>query len=340
MQLVRGPGAEVDPGDAEASRAWVMQHVRQQVKLVGQPQARVYLLGQGFVETLDLDLLPRKEPTAHLGQTFQALRRRDQVERCFLVMGVRSTDEDGTERSWAMVFEQRDTPAGPRWWMAMLEYRADPDSGLGVPAPRWQQSAGETGDPAVLPPFVHELASPPPGARPAEILDASAVRQLDLRFTFGEVPEGSPLPADAKQMVEFAAALTLGDLLAGKLVGTLVVRLVGRAWEVWVLGDEMPASTDEMIRWLANHRLPAAEGVALVQLAILPQDEPPRPGVQIIGEHGGMRAETWAPVSFPQGPDGPKQLSAVHWREPRPIEPDKRWLGVPSQAQLLEPTFQ
>lgn len=316
-----------------------MEYVREQIKLLGQPHPKVYLLGKDFVEMLDVDAMRKREPDVHLGATFQALRRRNNIERCFLVFGAQGFDPQGREHTWAVLFEERDVIDGRRWWMAMLEYRTDPASGLGIPDPKWSPSAGETDNPAQLPPFVHEIAAPPPGSQQAEILDASDTWQPDIKFTFGEVPEGKPIPTNAKQMVEFAAALAVNDLLTGKLTGTLVVRIVGRSWELWVLGDDMPASVHEMIRWIANHRLPAAEGVALAQLAVLPHDEPPVPGMQIVGEYGEMLVETWAPVVFPEGPGGPRTVPVVHWRSPRPVSPEGRWLGVPSKAELIEPGF-
>jgi hypothetical protein len=341
IQLVRRPGVGVDPTDAAASRAWVMEHVRQEVVLIGQPHPKIYLLGKDFLETFDVDAMRKQDPGAHLGCTFQLLRRLGNVERCFLVMGAEGTDAQGKDRYWAVVFEEREGTDGRLWWMAMLEYETDPKSGLGLPAAQWQQPPGETANPADLPPFVREIAAPPPGARSAETLPASALWQPDIRFAFGEVPEGKPLPTDAKQMVELAAALgSVRELLAGELQGSLVIRLQGRCWEKWVLCGEMPASLEEMIRWIANHRLPPADGVALVQIAVQPGDDPPVLGVQAIGEYGGMFVETWAPIEFPEGPAGPKHVPLVHWRAARPVAPEGQWLGVPSTAELLEPEAQ
>lgn len=232
-----------------------------------------------------------------------------------------------------MVFEELDVADGRRWWCALLEYRFDEASALGP----WQQPDGDTDNPAALPPFLHEVAAPPPSARAAQVLDASDTWAPDVRFAFGEVPPESPLPTDAKQMVEFAAALgAVNELLTGKLTGSIVVRIAGRAWEQWVLGDDLPADITEMIRWIANHRLPPADGVALVQIAVRPADEPPVVGMQVIAELGGMCVETWAPIAFPEGPAGPKQIPLIHWWPAFPVQPSGQWLGVTSKAPLFE----
>jgi hypothetical protein len=214
-----------------------------------------------------------------------------------------------------------------------------PEQRLGLPQGTWEQPEQDTDNPAALPPFLHEIAAPPPGSRPATVLDADDTWMPDIRFTF--VAAGLPIPADAKEMVDFTVALgTVNELLAGTLQGTVVVRIVGRSWEKWVLGDELPAGIHEMVRWIANHRLPAAEGVALAQIAVRPSDRPPVPGLQLIAEHSGMFVETWAPIVFPAGPTGPKQTPAVNWWPPRLVQPATRWLGVASTAQLVEPSFE
>ena len=83
LQLVRRPGVEVDFGDPAASRAWLLDLVTQEIRLRGNPWPKIYLLGKGFVESLDLHELLLQDPTAHVGATFQELRSRTNAERCF-----------------------------------------------------------------------------------------------------------------------------------------------------------------------------------------------------------------------------------------------------------------
>ena len=208
---------------------------------------------------------------------------------------------------------------------------------MGHPVGDWQQPPRDTSNPAELPPFLVQVAAPPPGGRPAGIRDASDTWQPDIKFAFGDLPDHAQPPVDAKQMVELTAALgVVNELLAGKVQGTVVVRIAGRSWEPWVLGDDMPAPMIEMVRWIANHRLPAAEGVALAQIAVRPQDTPPVPGVQVIGEKDGLFVETWAPIEFPEGPDAKKVVPVVHWWPARPAPETHRWIGITSTAELNE----
>ena len=204
-----------------------------------------------------------------------------------------------------MVFEEVDVADGRRWWMGMLEFTTDPASGLGHPVGDWQLPTRDTDNPADLPPFVTAIAAPPPGGRPAAIAEPSDIWEPDIKFAFGELPAHVEPPKDAKQMVELTAALgVVNELLTDRHQGTVVVRVAGRSWEQFVLGGDMPGPLLEMVRWIANHRLPAADGVAVAMIAIRPQDQPQVPGVQVIGEKDGQFVETWAPIEFPEGPKG------------------------------------
>lgn len=319
IPLVRRPGLPIDLNDPAASRAWVMERVRHQVQARGQARPQVWMLGWDFVETLDLVAVRTRDPGAHLGSTFQALRQRREVQRCYLVL----RQPDG-ERDRAVIFEERQARDGRRWWLGTLGYRTDPLSGLGIPDPRWQHPEGETGDPSRLPAFLREIAAPPPGARPAGLKAAPERWQPDIKFAFGELPEDRPLPADARSLAALAGELSSEVTLTGRL--SLVFRLVERSWELWALGDDLPASSDEMIRWIASSRLPAAEGVARLQLTLRPEDSPPTPGVQIVAEQAGVRIERWTPLSSEES----------RWSEPVPVSSGEGWLGVPSLLELEE----
>ena len=147
-------------------------------------------------------------------------------------------------------------------------------------------------------------------------------------MAFDDLPEGMPAPANARQMVELAAQLAVNDLLTAEVKGTVVVRVAARSWEMWVLNGPLPTSLEDMIRYIANSREPAADGVALAHIAIRPQDEPPVPGVQVIGELGGMFCETWGRLEFPEGPTGPKQVPRIEWWDHKPVPERGMWLGV------------
>lgn len=338
IQLVARPGLPgVDFANPAASRAWICAHLREEVTLRGQPHPKVYLCGAGFIETFDLDAMARREPGCDPGMTFQALRRRRGVQRCFLVIGAEGNDDEGNERRWAVVFEEVDVADGRRWWMGMLAYRANPVTGLGDVIGDWSLPAHDTDNPAALPPFVRDFAMPRPGGRPAEIRDAAKRWMPDIRYRFGELA-GDP-PADAKGMIELTGGLgVVMGLLSGDLQGVVVVRIAERSWEVFELSGDLPAPLLEMVRWIANHRLPMADGVAIAQIAVRPQDQPPLPGVQVIGELGGLFVETWAPVRFPEGPKGKKVVEQIQWWEARPVPDNKRWIGVASKAPLDDGT--
>jgi hypothetical protein len=290
------------------------------------------------VETFDLHAMSTREPGAHIGATFQILRRRANVQRCFLVLGATAAVPTGGEQVLAIVFEEVDVADGRRWWMAARAYHTDEATGLGHFHGEWEQPPHDTNNPASLPSKLLEMAAPPPGARPADIREASATWMPDMKFQFGDLPPHAPLPADAKEMVELTAALgAVNELLEGQIMGTVVVRIASRSWEKWVLTDDMPAGLTEMVRWIASHRLPPADGVAIAQIAVRPQDDPPVPGMQVVGERAGMFVQTWAPITFPEGPAGKKVIPTIHWWPARPVEPAHQWLGVPPKIVLIEP---
>lgn len=83
-----------------------------------------------------------------------------------------------------------------------------------------------------------------------------------------------------------------------------------------------------MVRYIANKREPAAEGVAIAMIAIMPQDSTPVPFVQVIGEMDGKFVETRGLIEFPEGPAGPKRLREIRWWDPKPVPEGGMWLGV------------
>ena len=332
VQLARRQGLAVDPADADASRAWICAHVRDEIVLRGQPHPKIFLLGRGFFDSLDLDAMGRRDPGAHVGSTFQLVRCGPGVVRAFIVMQMSGRDPAGDELHWAVVFEERDTPSGRAWWMALLGYATDPRTGLGLAADAWALPPGESSDPTDLPALLAQIVAPPPGARPARVLAATDLWRQDLGFTFGELAGAAP--TDPLEAVAVAEALgVLGAVLAGDLVGPVVLRLTGRAWELWAPGVDLPADLDELIRWIANHREPAADTVVVVQLAVREQDEPAAPGIQAVAEHAGRWTQLWAPVRDP-GDGGPRSTPTVYRWPALPIPAGGLWLGVASRVDL------
>jgi len=320
----------VDVHDIDGVRAWLMDRIRTEVKLKGQPYPKIFLLADGYEETFDLNAMAASQPEADAAATFQALRARPLILRRFLLVRLDAEEsKTGREVRFAQLIEEVDgaLPSDRRWWTATLPFEMDATTSVGIPSERWMQSGGESDDPALLGPALEPLVVPRPGAQSARFLPPRPA-QPDVHAAFGELREHVPPPTDARQMVELATALAAGSLLSGALQGTLVVRICGRSWEQWLLGDELPTDLDSMVRYIANARPPAAEGIALLQVAIRPQDEPPVPGLQVVGELGGKLYETWAPLEFPEGPAGPKRISRVMSRGPRPVPEGGLWLGV------------
>lgn len=328
--------SSLDPQDAEGVRAALMERLSLEVKRLGQPHPRVVLVFPGREESLSLHEVSRGDPGADLGATFQALRARG-ADRRFLVLRMSGQDEaTGEDRTFVVLFEELDGPR--RWWVALQRYEPDEATGLARTVGEWSRSAFETTDPGHLWPFLHGFVSPPADARPAAFRPPPDRFAPKVRFVFGDLPEAVAAPTDPKQLADLALHLSAAGLLAGELTSPVIVRLVGRSWERWEVSDDLPAPIEEVMRWLANHREPAADGIALVLLAIRPEDDPPVPGLQAIGELGAAFAHAWAPIEFPEGPTGPKKVERIRWWEPRAVPEGGLWLGVRSTLDIEELT--
>lgn len=327
VSLVR-KSISVDVHDADAVRASLKESAALEVKLKGQPITKLVFLADGHEEVLDLTAAVRADADAHMGATFQLLRRRPTVERAFVILRMEATDNEDREHTYALVVEDIVEPDEPRrWWMSMLEFRTDPNTELGHLVGEWQDSPFETPNINHLMPFLREFAAPPPGSRPARVLPPRTT-QPDIQVAMDNLPPAAATPTTAKMMTELAAQLAVADLLKGAVKGTVVVRYAQRVWEMWVLGDDMPADVEDMVRYIANKHEPAAEGVAIAMIAILPQDVPPVPFVQVIGEMDGKFVETRGLIEFPEGPAGPKRLREFRWWDARPVPEGGMWLGV------------
>ncbi|MEQ1504302.1 MAG: hypothetical protein ABMB14_18825 [Myxococcota bacterium] len=327
---------DVDTKDAAEPRTWLMERVRQEVKLKGEPHPKLILLFTDHEEVFDLDAMAKKDRGASGGATFQALRSRPGIRRRFVVLRMETTDDEGKDHVFAMLFEELDAAEGKRrWWMALLPFTTDPVTGLGNPDADWQPCSGETDDPRQLPAFLHEYVAPPADARPAAFDPPPAMLQPDIKFAFGELPPGAPVPTNPKQLVEFAFHLAARELLTGAVQGTVIVRIADRSWEQWIVGNDVPTSNEDMARYIANVREPVADGIAMVIVAIRPNDEPPQPGIQVVGEMGGYWAELWGPIEFPQGPAGPKQVTRLSWWDPKPVPAAGMFLHVRPKIEFV-----
>jgi hypothetical protein len=327
VPLIR-TSSSVDVFDADAVRSALKESVALEIMLKGQPITKMVFVADGYEESLDITSTIRDDRGASMGATFQVLRRRPGVERAFVIMRMETTDSQDREQSFALVFEEIAELDEPRrWWMSMQEFRTDPSSELGHLIGDWRDSAFETSNIEDLMPFLREIAEPPPGSRPAEVLPPRTP-QPDIQVAMDNLPPEAPSPSTSRLMTELAAQIAVGDLLKGNIKGTVVVRYAQRVWEMWVLGANMPTSLEDMVRYIANKREPPAEGVAVVMIAIMPQDVVPMPFVQVIGEVDGTFVEMRAPIEFPEGPAGPKVLREVRWWDPRPVPEGGMWLGV------------
>lgn len=327
VRLTRTPHS-LDVHDAEAVRSALKERLAIEVTLKGQPITKLLFLTETHEEVLNLTTTVQDDREASMGATFQLLRRRPEVERSFVVLRMDGTDKQGQPHVYALLFEEVTGLDEPRrWWMSMQEFRTDPSTELGHLVGDWKDAPFETSSIDHLMPFLREFAEPPPGGRPANVLPAREAPP-DIQVASDNLPPTAPSPTTARMMTELAGQLVVGDLLTGALKGTVVVRYARRTWEAWVLGDNLPTDLESMVRYIANTHQPPAEGVAIALIAIMPEDIPPVPFVQIIGEMDGHFVETRAPIEFPEGPAGPKVIRQIRWWDPRPVPEGGMWLGV------------
>jgi hypothetical protein len=334
IRLERRP-IQVIVHDVDGVREWLMQRIREEVRTQGSPRPRIVGLLPGFEETFDLGEMAERYPTAHPGATFQALRSRKETVRRFVVFLGIVQQEDSTQRTWAVLVEECDRFDGRKWWMGMLEFRTDPASGLGIVEQPWETWPGETSDLSGAE-FIRAFVQAPPGAQPAPFLPPPDFFAPDIKFTFGELQPNLPTPNDAKQMIEITEKMVARDLLTSKLKGTVIVRLSGRSFEVFVVGDDVTDPIEEIVRYVANRRLPQADAVALACFAVRPDVVTPEPGLQIVAEVGGKFAEYWAHLDFPDGPKGRPHATKIDYLAPKAVPDGGMWIGVEPNVTFFE----
>lgn len=315
IHLERRP-FDADVHDPDEVRDALMAHVHAEVRLAGEPRARVYLIGDGHVDTLDLEALIAAEPSAHVGATVKAARERVGVEQSWLVALLDAEDLGGTHHRFAVLGALDGAIA---WWV--LPYQTDAQSGVGLPG-SWSPAEPRMIERADI---VGRVLAVPDGAQPAEVL-AARRPPLDLRAAFFELPESMPIPADARGQADLGVKVAVADLLSGAIAGTAIVKLSGRHGELWVLG-ESHQDPDDLLRAIAG-REPVADGLAICLLALFEGSDPPQKGVQIVAERGSERVERWLLLAFSDGPSG---KPVVHRAVERivAIDDDEGWIGVP-----------
>lgn len=311
--------SDLDATDPDAVREAILEEVQNEILLAGEPRPRIILVGDEFTETLDLTTVSRSDPGADIGATFQALGERPGVEHRILIFRLQFSDGRREHQAAMVIHVHDDELLG-----AILLYQNDPRTGLGQPDAAWR-----VGDREGLGPFwpaVQPLVEPAPGGRPANVV-LSGRPMPEMGACFGELPPTWPLPEGARQLAEVAGLISRDRILAEGLKGPQVVRFAGRAWEAYLLGEDLPSDLDDVIRFLCA-RDPKADGVALLQLALFPGEGPPQPGLQIVAEQAGKRFELFSFLEFPEGPSGKKQLGRMVIREVQHPGEGEGWLGV------------
>ena len=87
-----------DVNDADEVRVALMDEIRTELRLRGEPHPRVYLVGDGYVDTLDLHRVATTEPDAHLGATLALVRTLVGVEHTFVLVQLHADLKEVGER--------------------------------------------------------------------------------------------------------------------------------------------------------------------------------------------------------------------------------------------------
>ena len=310
------PG-RLDPADRHAVRAWLLDAVHDEVLLHGGPLPRLLRLTDDAVESLDLDQIVRGDPDFHPGATVDLLSRG--ARQVLLVARL-----EAAAGARALVFHAA-SDGDVTWWAATLPYATDTTTGLAVPREGWSTTA-EVRCPTELPPGLRMWVEPAGVGRPARFAPPDPLAEVCAAF--GSLPTTAAVPTCARTLTHLAAALTLEDLLHGRIRGAVIVRLAGRQWESWVVGEDLPVTLDDAIRAIASHGTPA-DAVALLHLAVFDGAERPLPGLQCVAQHGAERLESWSLLHLPDGPGGPLALAGrERWRQLPPAA-GGGWLRPP-----------
>lgn len=308
---------DLDVHDDDAVRAWLARLVSDQVITRREPIPAIHLLHDGHEEVLEWTSVLQQDPGADLAATWAELGKLRGPDRRILIL--RFEHESGTNE--ACVFEQVWEDGAPvAWWFGRRAYVVE--EGIGrMTGAAWHQWAGE-GEPPE--PFASLLA-PAPGARPVKLLPARAP-EAAAWMQSGQLPEGAAGPKDALEMTAHCQSLVLSQLERQGLQHLLLQVIRGRVWEVWLLGDDLPTSPDDMIRWVCA-RGPTPDAVATAEGVIAQLNGASERMIRIVGEMGGRRAER-AVVMKPK-PGKPEDVvpDRAMWRDLGPVG-DDGWIGV------------
>lgn len=320
---------DLDVRDDDAVRRWLAEMLQAQVLAHNTPLPAIYLLFDGHQEVLGWTEVVEVDPDADLGATWAAMVRRPDAERRILIL--RLEHEDGTTEACA--FEERwedDAPIG--WWFAHRPYAMVDGLSL-LRGDGWRQFQGEGPAPE---PFAGILR---PKGRAARLLPARAP-EPKVWMQAGEIPAAMSLPATAVAMAEATRDVVVGKLHRGEAFRNLLVfRVRGRAWEQWLLGDDLPAGGDEMVRWICA-RGGAPDAVATAEAVLMPIDGQHERAVRVVAERDGQRVEG-ALLVAPK-PGSPLQVVPTGWRWREIVVPEgDGWIGVaPMLSGELVTTFE
>lgn len=318
----------VDAYDELAVRTWWRTRVDRALRLRPRPRSGIFLLGDGFEETLYLDEALADDPHVDIAATWAALRTRRGVERSVVCLDVTAQTTEGEVQMVVLVESlEDDDGARTRWWVSLLAYAVHPPTGLCVPQGEWDPPAGQVFSSDDLPAFLRPFVHPAPGARAAQVSEPNA-RPHDIQSAPNVFAPGAKRPDGAFRLAHFAHAVAANDMLAGKLQGNVVIRVADPEWELFLLGDHLPADLEDMIRYIANNHGTRAQGVALVQLVVVTEPSGPTVHVQVQAEWGGLYQECRTQVDFPEGYGGPHHQHPTRWATTKPVPPEGRWLGV------------
>ena len=307
-------------------RDWLMSVVRDEVIYAGAPAPRLVRITGRYFDVLDLESLARDDPGFDPGATVALLAR--EASHVFVVATLAAPERP----SRALLFHAASQPK-TLWWAATLPFTRHPRSGLSLPDESWSTTL-ETEDLESLPELLKPWCARSPRGRAGRFGPPDPLSEVWAAF--GSLPDSARIPTDARTLIHLAAALTLEDLLSGSIHGSVIVRVSGRDWESWIVGDDLPLPLDDAIRAIASNGTPA-ESVALIHLALFDDEYPPRPGLQCVAQHGEERLESWSLLSFPDEPGAPLTLAgSERWRL-LPRARHDSWLRPPDDPVSLVP---
>ena len=325
---VRRP-LDLDVHDDDEVRRWLAETLHAQILAKGTPIPSFYLLCDGHVETLVWSDVLEADPGADFGATWRRLVSRRDVERRIAVF--RLEHEGGLLEVCS--FEERwedDAPSG--WWFAHRPFAVV--EGLGrLLGDGWRQYQGDGPPPE---PFAGLFLVRGPAAQLAPARPPAPKVWLQS----GEAPAGIALPSSALGMAEVTRDEVVGSLQRGDGLRHLLVFLLrGRTWEKWLLGDDLPAGSDELVRWICG-RLAQPDGVATAEAVVMELDGVLERAVRVVAERGGERVEG-ALVLAPKE-DAPCGVVPVNWRwRSQTVGEGDGWIGVaPMMSGDLVTTFE